>query len=123
MRRGYTFVELGWWYGIGASTAQDYFVLMRDAFETKISPLLFFLQEASAVKENVPQEFSQRFPHILLLGDGTNFRINKPQNFAWQTISYSTYKKCNSFQIVICELKTPLLCNTPPNICHPSPLP
>lgn len=96
-------MELGWWYGIGKETARENFILVRDAFVEKVSPLLFFLQDASTVKANRPKDFAEKFPYILLMGDGTNFRINKPQNFALQTISYSTYKKCNSFQIVICK--------------------
>lgn len=109
IRRKTTFKELGYFFGVGKATAHKYFVSMLKMFNEVISPVLLKVPSQEELLRNRPPAAAVAFPNAFLIYDGTNFPLLKPENFAFNRMTYSAYKGFNSLQVVVGEWNHTLL--------------
>jgi hypothetical protein len=95
-------------FGVHDDTRRKFFNEVMDCFEEKVNPYLFYFPEKAEVILLVPEQFKKSFPNTLLVGDGFHIRVDLPEMFSLNSVTFSTYKWYNSLQGAICKL---ILCD------------
>ena len=103
LRRKTSFTELGYWFGVGKASAHEYFKEMLALFNVTVAPVLLRVPSVQEMLDVRSPEAALAFKIACLIYDGTNFVIGKPEIFALNRLTWSTYKKFNSFQVMLSE--------------------
>lgn len=103
-RLGTPYYALAKQFGVSNGSCQDLIIRVRDVFNKTVGRRLFYVQHASEVRENLPDDWPARFEDTLLIGDGYPKSINKCGCFVIQRITWSPYKHDNVFLFVICMI-------------------
>ena len=90
-------------FGVSDSSLSDYFNEIAAQLHTHLVPRAFYLPRVDYMRGQVPSDFAQHHPSILLIGDGVHFGIQTPELFFGNGLTYSVYKGENTFQLVACE--------------------
>lgn len=103
LRHGWPDQLLGVLFGVSDRTVSNYVDEVAIKIEEKFVPRLFYLPPASNVRECVPKDFVEQYPDVLLIGDATHIRVDTPELFSLNGLTFCVYKWGTTVQFVACK--------------------
>lgn len=93
-------LELGFFFNIGITT-------VGDVFNTWINFMYYQLKEldlwpeAGVIESHMPKNFAKMFSKTKMIVDATETPIAKPEHVEAQSMTFSTYKNCNTVKTMV----------------------
>jgi hypothetical protein len=90
-------------FAVADSTLDDTVAATEKLIHAHVTPLFFVFQRKEDVVQNIPKAYADKHSGVYLSIDGTVLPTKAPGDFLLQKLTYSSYKNCNGYIVLIGE--------------------
>lgn len=100
LRRNKDDIELGMFFNISMTTVGEIFNVWINFMYYQLKELDLW-PEAAIIEDYMPKNFAKLFAKTKVIVDATETPIMKPEHVEAQSVTFSTYKNCNTVKTIV----------------------